>query len=55
MVTLNDHTPDIKTVKSAVWFITILSSVIFFPILRNIILSVLLKLYDLFVQHGMGG
>ena len=54
MIILNHDTPDIKTNKSAVWFITILFAVIYFPFVKNSLVSVLLKLYELFVQHEIG-
>ena len=51
MIASKHYTPKTKGNKSAVWFITVLLSIIYFPYLKNFVVSVLLKLYELFVQH----
>ena len=42
-----------KVDKRAVWFITGLLCIVGFPYIRNFIVSVLIKLYELFVQHAI--
>ncbi len=50
---MNDNITYAKSSKSAVWFITVLLTVIYFPYLKNLIVAVLIKLYELFIQHAM--
>lgn len=53
MITSKHYIPKTNADKSTVWFITALLSIIFFPYLRNFVVYVLLKLYELFIQHAM--
>jgi len=53
MITSQHHIAKTSLHKSEGWFITALLSVIFFPYLRNLVVYVLLKLYELVIQHGM--
>ena len=43
----------LKTDRLAVWFITALFTIIGFPYLKNLIVFILIKLYELFIQHGI--
>jgi len=42
-----------KVDKRAIWFITGLLGIVGFPYIRNFIVSVLIKLYELLVQHAI--
>lgn len=53
MITSQQHISKRKFNKSEGWFITALLSIIFFPYLRSLVVYVLIKLYELIIQHGM--
>ena len=38
----------------AVWFIIALLTIVGFPYVKNLIVFILIKLYEIFIQHDMG-
>jgi hypothetical protein len=54
MTTLNHHTSRLKIEKGFVWLMTIALMVVGLPLLKNAIVSILLKLYEMFIQHTIG-
>lgn len=53
MNTTKHYLYKLKTDRLAVWFITALFTIIGFPYLKNLIVFILIKLYELFIQHGV--
>jgi len=43
----------LKTDRLLVWFITALFTIVGFPYVKNFIVFILIKLYELFIQHGV--
>jgi hypothetical protein len=54
MTTLNHDTSRLKIEKGFVWLMTIALMVAGLPLLKNTVVSILLKLYELFIQHAIG-
>ena len=54
MNTTKHYLYKLKTDRPAVWFITALFTIIGFPYVENLIVFILIKLYELFIQHGIG-
>ncbi|HET7116934.1 MAG TPA: hypothetical protein VFI29_10615 [Hanamia sp.] len=54
MTTLNHNFSRSKIEKEFAWLITIILIVAGLPILKNVIVLILEKLYQLFIQHAMG-
>ena len=54
MKTLNYDTNRFNIEKQLVWLITILLMVTGLPLLKNIIVFILVKLHELFIQHAIG-
>ena len=53
MNTTNHYLNKLKTDRPAVWFITALFTIVGFPYVKNLIVFILIKLYELFIQHGV--
>jgi len=54
MATIKHYTNKSKGDRFTGWFITALFIIAGFPWLKNFTVSVLIKLYELFVQHALG-
>lgn len=54
MKTLNHDTRRLKIEKEFAWLMTIALMVTGLPLFRNAIVSILIKLYELFIQHVIG-
>ena len=54
MKTLNHDTWGLKIEKEFAWLMTIALIVIGLPLLKNAIVSILIKLYELLIQHVIG-
>jgi len=54
MITLNNDISRIKTEKTIIWLVTVALMIAGFPALKAILVFILEKLYELFLQHGMG-
>ena len=55
MGTTKHYINKLKVYKLTVWFITVLLAIVGFPYLKNFIVSILMKLYELFIQHAIEG
>jgi hypothetical protein len=53
MNTTKHHLNKSKTVNFAVWFITGWFTIVSFLYLKSLIVFILIKLYELFIQHGI--
>lgn len=53
MITARHYISKTNADKPAVWIITGLLFIIFFPYIKAFVVYMLLKLYELFIQHGM--
>lgn len=54
MKTLNYDINRLKIEKEFAWLMTITLMVAGLPLLKNAVVSILLKLYELFIQHAIG-
>ncbi len=54
METLNHSISRLKIEKQFAWLITMALAVMSFPLFKNALVFVLEKLYELFIQHGIG-
>jgi hypothetical protein len=54
MKTLDHNISWLKIEKQLVWLITIILATSALPLLKNALVFVLEKLYELFIQHGIG-
>jgi hypothetical protein len=54
MTTLNHDTSRLKIEKRFVWLMTIALMIAGLPLLKNTVVSILLKLYELLIQHAIG-
>ena len=54
MKTVNYNISWLKIEKKFAWLITIALMVAGLPILKNAVVSILVKLYELFIQHAIG-
>jgi hypothetical protein len=54
MKTLNSELSRLKIEKEFSWLITIALLVAGFPLLKNAIVSILVKFYEIFIQHSIG-
>jgi hypothetical protein len=54
MKTLNHELSKLKIENEFSWLITIALLVAGFPLLKNAVVSILVKLYEVFIQHGIG-
>ncbi|MGN6540410.1 MAG: hypothetical protein ACTHKY_06330 [Ginsengibacter sp.] len=52
MRTSIDNSTQLKIEKEMIWFLTFLLMIIGLPILKNAVIFILAKLYELFIQHG---
>lgn len=53
MITVKNYKNKLQVEKRTVWLITILLSIAGFDWLKNIIVSILMKLYELIIQHAL--
>ena len=54
MKTLSNDTSQLKIEKEFAWLMTIVLMIAGLPILKNAIVLILEKLYQLFIQHAIG-
>lgn len=54
MITLNHDISRLRIEKKIIWLVTIALMIAGLPALKAILVFILEKLYELFVQHGMG-
>ena len=54
MNTTKHYLNKLKPDRLSAWFITALFTIVGFPYLKNFIVFILIKLYELFIQHGIG-
>jgi hypothetical protein len=54
MKTLNPEFSRLKIEKEFSWLITIALLVAGFPLLKNAIVSILVKIYEVVIQHAIG-
>lgn len=54
METLNHNISRLKIDRQFAWIITMTLVIIGFPLIKSMIVPVLEKIYELFIQHGIG-
>jgi len=54
MKTLNHDIRRLKIEKKFAWLMTIALMITGLPLLKNAVISIFVKLYELFIQHAIG-
>lgn len=54
MTSLNHDMRRLKIEKEFAWLMTIALMIAGLPLLKNVVIFVLVKLYELFIQHAIG-